>query len=109
MSDNPFDALKNMGNLSESLKSMQGMQEKMKAVKVEGSAGGDMVRITMNGSMQIIKVHIEPEAVDPEDIDMLQSLIVAAANNARVKVEEAIQEVMGPLGSMLGGNSPFGL
>ncbi len=109
MSDNPFEALKNMGNLGDSLKSMQGMQEKIKAVQVEGTAGGDMVQITMNGSMQIIGVKIAPEAVDPDDIDMLQSLIVAASNNARVKVEEQIQELMGPLGSMLGGNNPFGM
>ncbi len=109
MSDNPFEALKGIGNLSESLKSMQGMQEKLKSIRVEGSAGGDMVKITMNGSMQIMSVHIEPEAVDPEDIDMLESLIVAASNNARVKVEEAVQEMMGPLGSMLGGNNPFGI
>ncbi len=108
MSDNPFESL-NMGNLSESLKSMQGMQEKMKSLRVEGTAGGDMVKVTMNGSMQIVGVKIDPEAVDPEDIDMLESLIIAASNNARTKVEETMQEMMGPLGSMLGGNNPFGL
>ncbi len=105
MSDNPFEALKNLGNLGDSLKSMQGMQDKIKAIKEEGSAGGDMVKITMNGSMQVVQVHIDPEAVDPEDVDMLQSLIVAACNNARTKVEEKIQETMGPLASMMGQGS----
>ncbi len=108
MSDNPFEALKNLGNLGDSLKSMQGMQDKIKSIKEEGSAGGDMVRVTMNGSMQVVQVYIDPEAVDPEDVDMLQSLIVAACNNARTKVEEKIQESMGPLASMMG-QGPFGL
>lgn len=78
----------------------QQMQDKMAQIRVEGTSGGGMVTVTMSGSKEVIGVKIEKEAVDPEDVDMLQDLIVAAVNEAGRKVDEALQS---QLGGMAGG------
>lgn len=76
------------------------MQQKMANLKVEGSAGGGMVTVVMAGSKEVLSVKLEKEAVDPEDIEMLQDLITAAVNEAGRKVDEAMQD---QLGGMAGG------
>ena len=86
---NPMDMLKNMGQLQEK---MQEAQEKMRRIVVTGSAGGDMVSITMNGEFQILSVAIAPEAVDPDDLGMLQDLIRAAHNDASARIKENLRE-----------------
>lgn len=76
------------------------MQQRMTELRVEGSAGGGMVKATMNGSKDLLAVVIDKEAVDPNDVEMLQDLVVAAVNEASRKVD---QEMQGQLGAMTGG------
>ena len=76
------------------------MQQRMNELHVEGSAGGGMVKATMNGSKELLAVAIEKEAVDPNDVEMLQDLVKAAVNEAARKVDE---EMNSSLGSMTGG------
>mgnify|MGYP000310174892 FL=1 len=99
------------------MRQAQKMQEDMKAKQAEleaaeytGSAAGEMVTVRMNGKHEVLSISIKPEAVDPDDIEMLEDLIVAATNEALRKVEEESAAVMskltGGLGS-LGGGLPF--
>jgi nucleoid-associated protein EbfC len=82
------------------------MQQRMTELRVEGSAGGGMVKATMNGQKELLAVSIEKEAVDPNDVDMLQDLVVAAVNEAARKVDEEMQS---QLGAMTGGMNIPGL
>lgn len=95
---NPFDLVKNMQNL-------QGQMEKMKAELTEltatGSSGGNMVQVTLNGKFEMVAIKIDPIAVDPRDVPMLQDLIVAAHRDAMNKMQEEIKDKTGPmLGSL---------
>jgi len=94
---NPMDLLKNMGQLQET---MQEAQKRLKETKVTGTAGGDMVRIEMDGEFTVLSVEIAPEVIDPEDREMLQDLFRAAHNDASAKVRAALQE---NLSSLAGG------
>jgi nucleoid-associated protein EbfC len=71
------------------------MQQKMASVKVEGTAGGGMVKAVMSGGKELLSIEIDREAVDPEDVEMLQDLIVAAVNEAGRKVDEEMSSQMG--------------
>ena len=82
------------------------MQQSMSDLQVEGSAGGGMVKATMNGHKELLAVSIDKEAVDPDDVEMLQDLVVAAINEATRKVDEAMQN---QLGAMTGGMKIPGL
>ncbi|HEX9491989.1 MAG TPA: YbaB/EbfC family nucleoid-associated protein [Thermoanaerobaculia bacterium] len=82
------------------------MQQRMAELRVEGSAGGGMVKATMNGNKEVLSVTIDKEAVDPNDVEMLQDLVVAAVNEASRKVDE---EMQGQLGAMTGGMNIPGL
>jgi DNA-binding YbaB/EbfC family protein len=82
------------------------MQQRMAELRVEGSAGGGMVKATMNGAKELLGVTIEKEAVDPNDVEMLQDLVVAAVNEAARKVDEEMQS---SLGAMTGGMKIPGL
>ena len=73
------------------------MQRKMQELRVEGSAGGGMVKATMSGSKELVSVTIDKEAVDPNDVEMLQDLVVAAVNEASRKVDEEMQSSLGAL------------
>lgn len=70
-------------------------QEELEASVFEGTAGGGMVKVTMQGSKKVTAVEIKPEVVDPEDVEMLQDLIVAAFNDCSAKVDIASEEKMG--------------
>lgn len=100
---NPFDLVKNMQNL-------QGQMEKMKAELTEltatGSSGGNMVQVTLNGKFEMVAIKIDPIAVDPRDVSMLQDLIVAASHDASEKVQELLKQKSGAL---LGGMNIPGL
>ena len=76
------------------------MQRRMSELRVEGSAGGGMVTVVINGAKQIQSLKIDPEAVSKDDVEMLQDLILAAINDAQRKADEAIQQQMG---GMMGG------
>ena len=82
------------------------MQQRMSELRVEGSAGGGMVKASMNGHKELLGVAIDKEAVDPNDVEMLQDLVVAAVNEASRKVDE---EMQGQLGAMTGGMKIPGL
>ncbi|MBS7157489.1 MAG: YbaB/EbfC family nucleoid-associated protein [Collinsella phocaeensis] len=76
-------------NMQQMMKQARKMQEQMVAMQeqlatktVEASAGGGMVKVSVNGNMQLESVTIDPDALDPEDVEMLQDMIVAAANEA---------------------------
>ena len=89
---------------------MKAKQAELEAAEYTGSASGEMVTVKMNGKHEVLAITIKPEAVDPDDIEMLEDLIVAATNEALRKVEEESAAVMskltGGLGS-LGGGLPF--
>lgn len=68
------------------------MEEQMDSIEVEGNAGGGMVKLVMNGHKNILSLTIAREVVDPEDIEMLQDLIIAALNDALTKVDEKMKE-----------------
>ena len=68
------------------------IQEKLKSVRVEGSAAGGLVTVRMNGQMQVEKVTISPEAVDPKDIGMLEDLVLAAVTSALESLKEKLRE-----------------
>lgn len=74
------------------LKLQEKLREELKKIRVEGSAGGGMVRIEMDGEQNVLSVRIEPQILEEKDINMLQDLIVAAFNDAQNKVKEKIQE-----------------
>jgi nucleoid-associated protein EbfC len=90
------------GNMQNMMKQMQKMQKKMAEAqeelgekKVEGTAGGGMVTVIVTGHKEIVDVVIKPEVVDPDDIDMLQDLVLAATNDALKKAEEMTNQTMG--------------
>lgn len=105
----------NMNNLMKQAQKMQKqMEEKTKELEeqtFEATAGGGAVTVTMSGKKEVLSVKLSEEVVDPDDIEMLQDLIVAATNEALRNVEEASSQVMGSiaggLGSGLGGGFPF--
>jgi DNA-binding YbaB/EbfC family protein len=97
MNINPFDILKNAQKIQEQ---MGAFQEKLGSVVVTGSAGGGMAQIDMNGRLEVVAVRIAPEAVDPNEVGLLQDLIKAAFSDAADKAREAIRLEMG---SMTGG------
>ena len=78
------------------LKKAQEMQakllEQLKIIKVEGNAGGGMVKIEMDGQQNVLSVKIEPQVSEEKDVSMLEDLIVAAFNDARKKISEKTQE-----------------
>lgn len=91
-------------NIKQLMKQAQQMQDQMQrqmaSIRVEGSAGGGMVKAEMSGNKEIISITIDKEAVDPNDVEMLQDLVKAAVNEAARKVDEEMQSSMG---SMTGG------
>ena len=95
--------MKMPGNMQAMMKQAQQMQEKMQAevaaIRVEGSAGGGMVTITMDGHKNVLAVKIDPETAG--DAEMLQDLVLAACNDAVKKVDgESQKKMSGMLGSM---------
>lgn len=78
-------------------------QEELGQSTVEGTAGGGAVRVVMNGHQDVESVTIDPEFVDPDDVETLQDAIVAALNDAQGKVQDVIQQKMGAVTGGLGG------
>ena len=76
------------------------MQREMQKTRVQASAGGGVITVSMNGAKELIELRIDPEAVKSGDVEMLQDLIIAAVNEATRKADEALK---GKLGSKLGG------
>lgn len=80
------------------------LEQEMSQLRVETTSGGGMVKVVMDGSKQLVSIDIDPEAIDPEDTEMLQDLILAAVNEASRKVEERLNSQLGGLaGGLMGG------
>lgn len=88
---------------------MEENQKEMETKEFTAAAGGGAVEVTVNGKKEVVKVKLTEEVVDPEDIEMLEDLIVAATNEAIRQAEEANAEVMNKMtgGLGLGGGMPF--
>ena len=72
-------------------------QEELSAKEVEGSAGGGMVKVTLNGAQELVSITLNPEVVDPDDVEMLEDMIIAAFKNAQEKVKELSGSAFGGL------------
>lgn len=98
-----------MGNMNNMIKQAQKMQKDMMKVQeelelrqIEASAGGGAVTVVVTGKKELVSIIIKPEVVDPEDVEMLQDLILAAVNEAIRKAEEMVSGEMGKLTGGLG-------
>ena len=103
MNINPFELLKNAQNLQQLFGKVQ---EDLKTLTATGASGGGIVKLTVNGQMEITSLVIDPIAVDPRDVPMLQDLIIAAHRDALSKIKEEITAKLGP---MVGGLNIPGL
>ena len=97
--------MKDLGNLQKMLKQAKEMQDKLQKelaeLRLEGTSGGGMVSVTMDGQKNLVSVRLDPEVVNRDDVEMLQDLIVAAFNDAAAKVEEHLSQKLGALGGGL--------
>lgn len=96
-------------NMQQIMKQAQAMQEKMQKVQeeianseYEGSAGGGMIKVKINGKGEVISLKIDPSLIDPSDPAMLEDLIVASFNNAKSEADSAMADAMGNATSGLG-------
>ncbi len=90
--------MKNLGQMMKQAQEMQAkmaeMQQRLADMEVEGVSGGGMVRVVMNGKSEMRAVKIDPALIDPNDAEVLEDLIVAAAGDAKSKVEAKVAEKM---------------
>lgn len=102
--------MKGMGNMMKQAQKLQNkmlkMQEELAGKTVEASSGGGMVNVVANGRQQLVDIRIEKEVVDPDDVEMLQDLVLAAANDALDKAQEMVS---GEMGKLTGGMNIPGL
>lgn len=103
-------------NMAQLMKQAQKMQQQLEAAQAElaaaevtGTAGGGLVTVTLTGGGELTSVTIDPKAVDPEDVETLQDLIVAAVRDAHRAVGELANEKMGPVTGGMGGLGDLGL
>ena len=102
------------GNMNNLMKQAQRMQRQMEEGQKEletkeftAKAGGGAVEAVVSGKKELLKISISEEAVDPDDVEMLQDMIVAAVNEAMKQADDASQELMGKMTGGLGGGFPF--
>lgn len=90
-----------LGNLMDLAQKLQGdmakLQEELASKTVEGSAGGGMVRATVNGHFDLVDLHIDQAVVDPSDVQMLRDLVIAAVNQAVIKMRDETNQQMSKL------------
>lgn len=93
-----------MGNMGKMMKQVQKMQADMAKLQeelvnktVEASSGGGMIKVVANGKQELLSIQINPEAVDPEDVEMLQDMILAAVNEALRQSQEMVAKEMGKI------------
>ncbi|MDP4726608.1 MAG: YbaB/EbfC family nucleoid-associated protein [Desulfobacterales bacterium] len=93
--------MKGMGNMMKQAQKLQAkmlrMQEELAEKTIESTAGGGMVKVVANGKQQIVSIQIEKEVVDPDDVEMLQDLVMAAVNDALTKSQEMVSAEMAKL------------
>lgn len=101
----------NMNNLMKQAQKMQRQmeegQKELEAKEFTAKAGGGAVEVTVSGKKEVLSVKLSEEVVDPEDIETLQDIIIAATNEALKMAEEASGELMGKMTGGLGGGFPF--
>ena len=89
---------KNMQKMMKQVQEMQAkmskLQEEMKDKTVEATAGGEAVKVEVNGQKELVDIEIDPETVDPDDVEMLEDLVLAAVNEALKKADEMVSEEM---------------
>ena len=90
----------------EMMAAQQQAQEALKSERIEASAGGGMVKVTMTGDLHLESIVIDPDAVDPEDVEMLQDMVLAAVNEALASAQELASK---KLGGITGGLGDLGL
>ena len=108
MTKPPFDVGQVMQQAKEVSAKLRQVQEQLRHRTVEATVGGGMVTATVNGKLEVVKLQIDPQAVDPRDVDMLQDLIVAAVNEGMRRAQQLMQQEMQrvtglPIGTLLGG------
>jgi nucleoid-associated protein EbfC len=96
------DFRKLMKQAQEMQTQMQRMQEQLAEQQIDGTSGGGMVTVTMNGRYEVIRIKIDPQVVSADDVEMLEDLVAAACNDAASKVQEKTQAEMGKLTGGLG-------
>ena len=82
---------------------LQRAQQEIAETEVIGTAGGEMVEVVLTGDKKLVSVTIDPQAVDPDDVEMLEDLLVAAFNAAMEEADKLSAEKLGPMAGMLGG------
>ena len=93
-----------MGNMQQLMKQAQRMQENMTKKQAElnaqeftAASGGGMVKVTVNGAREVLSVEIDPQCVDPDDVEMLQDLVLSAVNSALKEAAATVEQEMGKL------------
>jgi DNA-binding YbaB/EbfC family protein len=93
--------MKNIMDLQRMMKTAKEMQDRlqkeMAEMRIEGTSGGGMVTLVLDGRKHLLSLRLEPEVVNKDEIDMLQDLVVAAFNDAAAKVDEALSQKLGGL------------
>ncbi len=93
--------MKGMGNMMKQAQKLQSrmlkLQEELAERTVETSAGGGMIKVVANGRQQVVSITMDKEVVDPNDVEMLQDLILAAVNDALAKAQEMVASEMGKI------------
>jgi len=93
--------MKNIGQMMKQAQKMQAkmgeLQERLANTEITGASGGGMVQVTLNGKSEMRAIRIDPALVDPDEVEVLEDLVVAAFNDAKAKVEAHVAEVMSEL------------
>jgi DNA-binding YbaB/EbfC family protein len=97
--------MKDLGNLQKMLKQAKEMQDNLQKelaqLRLEGTSGGGMVSVTLDGQKNLVSIRLNPEVINRDDIEMLQDLIVAAFNDGAAKVDEHLSQKLSVLGGGL--------
>ena len=104
--------MKDMGKMMKQAQQLQSkmlkLQEEMAEKTVETTSGGGMVKVVTNGRQQVLSIQIEKEVVDPDDVEMLEDLVVAAVNQGLTKAQELASSEMSKVAGGMMGNMPPG-
>ncbi len=99
-----FPPMGGMGNMQQLMKQAQRMQENVQKKQAElnarefsAASGGGMVKVTVNGAREVLSVEIDPQCVDPDDVEMLQDLVLSAVNGALKEAASTMEQEMGKL------------
>ena len=93
--------MKNLGGMLKEAQKLQSrmaeMQQKLAEAEMTGTAGGGLVNVTLNGKGEMRRIKIDPSLADPNEMEILEDLVVAACNDAKAKIDAHLQEEMGKL------------